>query len=173
PAAVEPEAVRGTAPDGDRAECETTVVAAEIVRAGAKAQRDTAEIVRPRDRQPRAHRAVAARRLAGRVVELQGDRAAPHKRALLPVVQHVVVVTAPPRVEHQAFGLPRRGELDAFDYWLTRSPGVDRIAISDLHRHAAVALALDGHGRAPATLGKVVALHALQPLVEERGTGAP
>src|SRR5256886_13527861 len=45
-------------------------------------------------------------------------------RAPLPVVQHVVVVAAAARVEHQAPGLPGTRELDALGDGLARGPGV-------------------------------------------------
>src|SRR2546430_17271229 len=75
-------------------------------------------------------------------------------RAPLPVVQHVVVVAAAARVEHQAPGLPGTRELDALGDGLARGPGVDGIAIADLDGHPAVALSLHGHRSEERRVGK-------------------
>src|SRR5256884_2410060 len=166
----EAEAWAGTVAGGGGREGRAWVVAAEIVGGVASGQRHTAEIVGPGQRQPRADELVPPGPLARRIVQAQVHRPPAHERAPLPVVQHVVVVAAAARVEHQAPGLPGTRELDALGDGLARGPGVDGIAIADLDGHPAVALSLHGHHGAPAPVrgGEPVPLDPTQPVVDER-----
>src|SRR5207253_524994 len=117
---------------------------------------------------PRADQLVPPGPLARGIVQAQVHRPPAHERAPLPVVQHVVVVGAAARVEHQAPGLPGTRELDALGDGLARGPGVDGIAIADLDGHPAVAPSLHGHHGAPAPAREPVPLDPTQPVVDER-----
>src|SRR2546422_9420188 len=78
-----------------------------------RSQGHAAEVVGPGDRQPRAHESVPAGGLARRIVQAPVHRRPALERALLAVVQRVVVVRAAARVEDEAAGLPGGRELDA------------------------------------------------------------
>ncbi len=84
------------------------------------------------------------------------------------VVQHVPIVRAQSRVEHQPLWLSGRDEFDPFDLRLTRGARVNRIAVTDLDRHPAVAQALDGHRRPPSAARCPCALDVLQSVVDQR-----
>src|SRR3989449_4106422 len=90
PAAGEADPLGGAGARPHRTEHEAAVVAAEIVRALAQAQRHAAELVPPRHRHPGAHQPVAPGGLPGRVVEAMLHRPTPRAKPRLPVVQHIV-----------------------------------------------------------------------------------
>ena len=167
PAAGEADPLGGTSARPHRTEQEAAVVAAEIVRALAHAQRDAAEIVPPRHRHPGAHQPVTPGGLPGRVVEAMLHRPTPRAEPRLPVVQHIVVVRPQARVEHETARLPYGREFHPLFRGLARSTRVQRVAVADLHRHPAVASPPDRDGRAPAAVREPAPLDALEFVVDQ------
>src|SRR2546425_10334672 len=148
------------------------VVGAEVVGALAQPERHPPGVVVPRDGHPRTDQAVPPGGLARGIIDAEFPRPTPHAPTLFPVVQHVVVVGAPPRVEHQAPRLPSARELDPLDLGLARGAGVEGVAVADLDRHPAVAPALDRDRRQPLAIGQPPPFDPPEAIIDQRRVGA-